>query len=345
MVSDRNGDIDPSPNYPTGLFSLDTRFISRWELTVDGQPLHSLSVDDLRYFQASFFLAPGEPTHYLDAKASVIRQRRVGGGFEERLTVLNHEEEPAEYTLRIEMDGDFADLFEVKNLLPKRGRVTATVEEDRLRLRYRREAFVRETVISSSSPAEIDEHGMTFRVRVEPHGAWSTLLRVITLFSGDESALEELERHERGRGRPEVQRRLDEWLARAPRLTCDCEPLSDSYQRSLTDLAALRYTGLLRKEKLPAAGLPWFMTLFGRDSIFTCLRTPQAWSAGAPMLLLRTMLGLEPQGDGLTVRPAVPASLGRIELIGVPGRWGRVDVFGRGRLSTGSGRADETGPA
>lgn len=39
VVSDRNGDIDPSPTFPTGLFALDTRFIARWELTVNGERL------------------------------------------------------------------------------------------------------------------------------------------------------------------------------------------------------------------------------------------------------------------------------------------------------------------
>jgi glycogen debranching enzyme len=60
--------------------------------------------------------------------------------------------------------------------------------------------------------------------------------------------------------------------------------------------------------------------------------SPQAWSTGAPLLLLRTMLGLEPLGDHLLVDPALPAGIGRLELLDIPGRWGRVDAFGRGRV-------------
>jgi glycogen debranching enzyme len=59
--------------------------------------------------------------------------------------------------------------------------------------------------------------------------------------------------------------------------------------------------------------------------------SPQAWSTGAPMLLLRTMLGMEPRGEHLVARPAVPARFGRIELRDIPGRWGRADALGRGR--------------
>jgi glycogen debranching enzyme len=57
--------------------------------------------------------------------------------------------------------------------------------------------------------------------------------------------------------------------------------------------------------------------------------SPQAWSTGTPLLLLRTMLGMEPHGDHLVTRPAVPPSIGRIELLNIPGRWGRAGALGR----------------
>jgi glycogen debranching enzyme len=60
--------------------------------------------------------------------------------------------------------------------------------------------------------------------------------------------------------------------------------------------------------------------------------SPQAWSTGAPLLLLRTMLGLDPEGDHLVVDPALPRTIGRLELLDIPGRWGRIDAFGRGRV-------------
>lgn len=59
--------------------------------------------------------------------------------------------------------------------------------------------------------------------------------------------------------------------------------------------------------------------------------SPQAWSTGTVLLFLRTMLGMEPRGDHLVNRPAVPASVGRIELLDIPGRWGRADALGRSR--------------
>ena len=76
VVSDARGDIEASLTDPTGLFSFDTRFLSTWVLTVNGQRLNALSVDDLQYFETRFFLVPGTGTVYIDAKLSVIRSAR-----------------------------------------------------------------------------------------------------------------------------------------------------------------------------------------------------------------------------------------------------------------------------
>jgi glycogen debranching enzyme len=62
--------------------------------------------------------------------------------------------------------------------------------------------------------------------------------------------------------------------------------------------------------------------------------SPQAWSAGAPLLMLRAALGLEPQGDHLIVDPALPSWIGHLELLDLPGRWQQIDAFGRGRVDT-----------
>ena len=64
VVSDERGDIEASLTDPTGLFSFDTRYLSKWVLTVNGQRLNPLSVDDLQYFQTRFFLVPGTGTVY-----------------------------------------------------------------------------------------------------------------------------------------------------------------------------------------------------------------------------------------------------------------------------------------
>ena len=61
--------------------------------------------------------------------------------------------------------------------------------------------------------------------------------------------------------------------------------------------------------------------------------SPQAWATGAPLLMIRTLLGLDSDGVHLIVDPAIPEPLGRIELLDIPGCWGRMDAFGRARAA------------
>jgi len=274
VVSDSRGDIEASLTDPTGLFSFDSRFLSTWILTVDGQRLNPLSVDDLQYFESRFFLVPGTGTVYVDAKLSVIRRRAVGDGFHEELTILNHDEKPVDLKVRIDAASDFADLFEVKDALEKKGRYYARVDKGRrLLLGYEREAFGRQTAISATAPAKLDKKGLTFAVHIEPHGSWTTDLDVVTAAgAGGTYVRPKYERGER-RAQPNMERSLERWLKDAPRLESDSDPLKVTYRRSLVDLAALRFTPPVSGgHSLPAAGLPWFMTMFGRDSIFTSLQ-------------------------------------------------------------------------
>ncbi|MGX1612930.1 amylo-alpha-1,6-glucosidase [Micromonospora chalcea] len=273
LVSDDRGNIEPSYDFPTGLFAFDTRFLSTWFLTIDGQRLHALSIDDSLSYKTRFFLVPGEPTHYLDANVSVIRSRAIGASLDEELTVLNHSEQEQEFHLRLDIGSDFADLLEIKNRRDKKGRTTPTVERNGLRLTYHREAFRRETLVTSSAPVEVDADGMTFRVRIGPHGEWTTRLHVSTIIYGargeDIRAVLPLGGQ---RTAAEIEAEQSALISRAPKLGCDCEPLAGAYRRSLNDLAALRYESITLGVRLLAAGLPWFMTLFGRDSIFTSLQ-------------------------------------------------------------------------
>jgi glycogen debranching enzyme len=274
VVSDERGDIEASLTDPTGLFSFDTRFLSTWVLTIDGERLNALSVDDLQYFETRFFLVPGTGTVYIDAKLSVIRQRAVANGFHEELTILNHADKPVSLTVRIAAACDFADLFEVKDALEKKGKYATKVERGRLVLSYTRESFHRATAISAATPARIDAEGLTFKVRIPPHGEWKTHLGVVTVLGASAQATVEARTgHDAARMGLRRQKNLERWLGDAPRVESDWDPLKAIYRRSLVDLAALRFSPpIAAGRSLPAAGLPWFMTMFGRDSIFTSLQ-------------------------------------------------------------------------
>ena len=277
VVSDIAGDIAASATDTLGMFAWDTRHLSRWVLTVNGHTLTPLSTYAIEYYATQFFLVPGTGTVYVDADLSIVRRRSVGReGFREDLTVLSHSERAIDLDLRMEAAADFADLFEVKDALPKKGKPYSHAVGDRLILGYQRELFVRETHISadavsatsgsSDRGAELDERGLGFRAHISPHGHWSAQIDV--LIAQDPFGLP-------ARGHPGVEDRkrqdLVAWVQAAPRLICTWDPLKQIYLRSIVDLAALRFEpGLLPPgEALPAAGLPWFMAVFGRDSILT----------------------------------------------------------------------------
>ena len=238
--------------------------------------LNALSTDDLQYFEARFFLVPATGTVYIDPKLSVIRQRAVGGGFHEELTVLSHSAEPADLTIRIDAESDFADLFEVKDALPKLGTYDTRVDGDP----WSWATGARRSRARPGSPPrpgrDVDEHGLTFSVQVEPHGTWTTDLDVVAVARAARS------RHSRRRSTAASNRRAKPTWRRASRTGSARRRTSSAtgsrckatYRRSLVDLAALRFSPpIAGGRSLPAAGLPWFMTMFGRDSIFTSLQS------------------------------------------------------------------------
>jgi len=198
----------------------------------------------------------------------LMRKRTVARGFIESLVVSNHSSRPVEIEIRIQAAADFADLFEVKDALHKRGTTYWRIESEHLVLGYRREEYVRETWIVAPD-ARIDEGGVTYQVRLEPHGEWSIRLEVRVVSSSEavrRGATDRLATRE------ERQKRVAHALAEAPQLLTDWPDLLQTYQRSIVDLAALRYFPLLAPGSLPAAGLPWFMAVFGRDSLITSLQ-------------------------------------------------------------------------
>jgi len=140
VTSDRLGNIESTPTTPHGFFCLDTRFLSKWCLSLDDQQLAVLSTDTQRYFGAQFFLAPSSGTIYVNSPMSVVRRRWVDGCMREQIGIFNHTPEPRDIRLRIEVDADFADLFEVKDALEKKGRLYREVEANTLVLGYERDS-------------------------------------------------------------------------------------------------------------------------------------------------------------------------------------------------------------
>jgi glycogen debranching enzyme len=274
VVSDRHGDMDAAPDQTYGFFFRDMRHLSRWRLTVNGRTPEVLSTDALEYYFAQFFLAPATGTIYENPHLSVARRRWVGDGLVERIEVENASRDVDEVVIEIEADADFADLFDVKDHLPKKGERYRRVEGDELVLGYRREDFVRETRIFAEG-AELSDHGLRYRLRIPPKGRWEATIE-LRLVTRREDAKADPQR--RG-AKPKLRANFRDWLEAAPKVSADPPVVTNTYRKSIIDLAALRFAPAEGSEHstipvpagatLPAAGLPWFMALFGRDSLLT----------------------------------------------------------------------------
>ena len=148
LVSNPNGDINARPDQPEGLFFKDTRHLSKWVLTINGIALDVLSTDSIEYYYAQHFCIPPTGTIYKNPTLSLVRRRFVGNGFVEELTVLNHGSEVENIELRVDFGCDFCDLFEVKDALKKKGAYYQATRGGRQVLGYKREDWVRETLIA-----------------------------------------------------------------------------------------------------------------------------------------------------------------------------------------------------
>src|SRR6185295_7428773 len=227
-VSDRRGDMALEHGTDSGLFRADTRFLSRWVLTVDGQHPNVLSIDDNQYFRTQFFMTLSTGTIYVNSHISVIRRRSIGNGFVEELEIINHGKDPSDMKVVIEADSDFADLFEVKDQLPKKGELYREIDRDRLVLGYRRDRFVRETWISSTEPARLGEKGLEYDLHLPAHSNWTTTLRISTVVPTPRGAAAGTQSTDDRRS--DLEHDSLAWVADAPRLTTSWDPLRLTYQ-------------------------------------------------------------------------------------------------------------------
>ena len=275
MYSDSVGDV-PKGSIG-GLVHADTRFLSRWALTIDGAPFLVLRGGIVDYYSAEFFLT-NPRLEGLEANSIGLRRLRfVGNGLHERLEVESYRDEPVRIELRLTVDNDFADLFEIKDRVRDRSdQIVRTPAPDRtgLTFRYTNKTFTAETRIEMSAAANrIDADGFTWTIDLPARGRWTCELHV-PLSLGPL----ELQPMHAGFGdvfAPEGDDPVEAWLARLPRLESDSHLLGEVVDRSARDLIALRIDVKYRNEtiRLPAAGLPWFLTLFGRDTLLSAYQT------------------------------------------------------------------------
>jgi glycogen debranching enzyme len=291
VVGDRLGDVRADEGREHGFFSDDTRFLSRWVLRLDDAPFELLSLHQGSHFDAQFFLTPRVGPDD-QAPCSIVRHRLVDHVWMEDVTVTNHRHETSAFRLALEIDADFADLFEVKDGVVANRDVTCSHGDGTLTLAYSCEDFARSVTIAASAPAAISRAGFAYSLELAPGEQWSTSFTVSP--HSAQRGITFARREARGvlsEVRKERSTELEKWLDRAPALEADNQDLVRTYRASLTDLGALRmHPDLTEGATLPAAGLPWFMALFGRDSLLTSFQA-LPYLPGLAATTLRVLAG------------------------------------------------------
>lgn len=280
MVTGLDGQIEGDTEL--GVYADDTRFVSYWAIFADGASWLRLTSAATAYYAARIYLTnrrvrtvAGEiPEQTL----SLVIARGIADGIHEDLDIVNHGLAPIRFNLEIALRADFADLFEVKQrAFIRRGRVVTRWDEARTELTtaYANGDFHRSLVYrlrESGSPPTYANGRISFEVALDPGASWHTCCHYVLVRADVEHAPEAGCLHQ---GRDTNRDRLHrEWQGVATRVTTANEDVYRLYRQSVEDMGALRlYDHDFAPDVwVPAAGVPWFVAIFGRDSLIVSLQ-------------------------------------------------------------------------
>lgn len=267
-ISSENGDI--YPEYPHGVFYEDTRILSRWVLAINGESIEPLTAVTQEPYRALFVGRVTRSDGYADSPMIVERLRELGAGIFEKITVRNYSLNAMECLISLSVGSDFADLFEVKeSRIQRQWDESRHPDGDSLIIRALWQN-VQKSVIINACGADVGLEALTYQVIIPPHGHWTTLLSVVPVVDGA-SPTTSFVRPTVGEISPSDRRRQD-WVAKIPQLHMGNPSIERTLRRSYDDLGALRIEDPAHPERIVvAAGAPWFMTLFGRDSLWASM--------------------------------------------------------------------------
>jgi glycogen debranching enzyme len=281
LVTEPDGQISwPSDK---GLYFLDTRVISSWSLYANGAPWDLLNGGPNNYYSARIFQTNRafltEDGPIAARTLGLTLGRHVNGGMHEDIDISNNNQHPVRFNLEIALRGDFADIFDVKsNRVVRRGRITTQWSEahQQWRLTYRNKDFCRSVVITAKPTGARGVYAngrISFEISLNPQETWHCCLlydlvdgqkkhaapRSCVVDSGDSKNTES----------------IDEWERTVLKLKTSNEEFYRCFHQGILDMAALRLpiNGTDHMVFIPAAGLPWFVALFGRDSLIASLQT------------------------------------------------------------------------
>ena len=275
-----------------GVYAFDTRFISFYRLYINRTPLELIDSSQTTFYAARIHLTnPEIEIQGGKLAAHTVRvsiSRVIGECIREEFDVANYSGRPVTLLLELALRSDFADLFEVKaQRITQRGNMETfwDMQQKCLHTRYENQDFHRAVSfrllcntpvgyangrIFSEIKLDQNQHWHTCNEILLEHGSMTTshgssgerqAVHSVAIFA--EKSLSDL---------TECQAR---WRQRCTKIDTPNRPLSKMYDQALEDMGALRIDDMDVSDEawVPAAGVPWFVTLFGRDSLTASYET------------------------------------------------------------------------
>jgi glycogen debranching enzyme len=273
-VMDRYGDIGSEPDSPEGVYFRDTRYLSRYEMRIEGKRpllLGSSIQDDNASLAVDMTNSDARTPENGGMPRDVIAIERTTflwkGACYDRVGLRNYDSHRREFGLELRFDADFHDLFEARGMKRLRhgSRSGRVVGADKVEFRYLGlDGQERRTYLQfHPAPERLEVNRAFFRQGLDPAEKCSIIVIVSCREDDDSEPLDFL------RALRDLRRDLRDAKAGRARATSSNELFDEVLARSRADLDML--TTRTPIGMYPYAGIPWYSTTFGRDGIITAL--------------------------------------------------------------------------
>ena len=282
LVTEPDGQV----KWPTerGLYFRDTRVISAWTIYANGEQWDLLNGGAIAPHAARVFLTNrtfmSEERPIPARTLGLMIGRQIDGGLHEDIDITNDSQNPVRFNLEISIRSDFADIFEVKSeKIVRRGRITTSwlAKQQVLRITYRNKDFCRGVTVRTrgghGEPAVNANGRLSFDIALKAGQAWHRCL--IYDLTDDAEHVRAPRQCTDSNVRSAHANKIDKWRRAVLKINTSNEEFYRCYNQGVQDMAALRLPrhGTGHMVFVPAAGLPWFVALFGRDTLIVSLQT------------------------------------------------------------------------